>query len=157
MNKYILSAIAFLLMLPAAQAADFAGNYQLLNKQGEVLYEGWLKLETEVIDADTSLHIYTEPTANGLVKTVCDVSKKYSKLKPLKVVEDCEGYGISTMECIGQNCKGSIEFESLTDEKNSIIEKNSAKKRIQMITLKQPIDYLGLKGVYRYVHVLNRK
>ena len=157
MSKYILNAIAFLFLLPAAQGADFLGKYQLLNKKGEVLYEGSLKLETEVIDADTSLHIYTEPTANGLVKTVCDVSKKYSKTKPLAVVEDCEGYSQSKMECIGQNCKGTVEFAEIEGQKGQILEKNSAKKRIQMVTLKEPVDYRSLKGIYKYVHILNRK
>ncbi len=157
MKKLILGAVLSIFMMPMAHAGKFAGSYKLIDKNGAVLHEGSLSVNRVATGANTGLATYREPTANKVVKTFCALTVKVSKSEARQVTEDCGPESYAQLECVGSNCKGSIEMPDILDGKpQRIVEKNSASQRIQIITLDQPINYKGLKNLKSYIHILNK-
>ncbi len=157
MKKVILGAILSVFMMPMAHAGKFSGSYKLIDKNGAVLHEGALSLNRVATGANTGLATYREPTANKVVKTYCAFTVEVSRTQARQVVEDCGPESYAQLECVGSNCKGSIQMAGILDGKpQRIVEKNSTSQRIQIITLDQPIDYKGFKNLKSYIHILNK-
>lgn len=152
----MLVSVAVLFLTSSAFAEVYKGYYQLKDSSGSILFQRALKLTTKEVSKNKFDYIYEEVSANGLVKTTCQVEIKSRANGGKAILEKCPGSaGYSNVsECDSRLCSGISVWNAFAPGEMPVSAIDTKYDKILLINTVDPVDYLGLKGVKTYNHVL---
>ncbi len=148
--------VSALLTYSAASAELYKGYYQLKDSAGNILYQSALKLTTKEVSKNKFEYAYEELTQKGLVKTICDVEIKGRNNGGKAITEKCPGSGGYTVvsECDDRLCSGISVWTAFAPGELPASAIDTKNEKIVLMNTVEPVDYLGLKGIKTYSHVL---